>query len=108
MYRKGRSVKHPHLIPTLSSQDKILLPILRPYDTVGSTRYVDFDTARDVYRASSEKCHVSHVVLDSNWEAKMAEALEDMPEVLHYVKNFQLGFTIPYTLDGQDDQSPRE
>ena len=27
-----------------------LKPILRPYDTVGSTRYVDFDTTRPVYR----------------------------------------------------------
>ncbi len=89
-------------IVTSTAEEKVLLPILRPYDTVGSTRYVDFDTARDVYRTSPEKCHVSHVVLDSNWEAKMAEALEDMPEVLRYVKNFQLGFTIPYTLDGQE------
>ena len=29
---------------------RALKPILRPYDTVGSTRYVDFDTTRPVYR----------------------------------------------------------
>jgi len=29
--------------------EKILKPMLRPYDTVGSTRYVDFDTTRPVY-----------------------------------------------------------
>jgi type III restriction enzyme len=91
-----------HSIVASTSEDKTLLPILRPYESFGSTRYVDFDTARDVYRASAEKSHVSHVVLDSNWEAKMAESLEDMPEVIRYVKNFQLGFTIPYTLDGQE------
>ncbi len=82
--------------------EKTLLPILRPYDALGSTRYVDFDTARDVYRTRADKSHVSHVVLDSNWEAKLAEVLEDMEEVIHYVKNFQLGFTIPYTFNGEE------
>jgi type III restriction enzyme len=86
-----------------TSEEKILLPIPRPYDTLGSTRYVDFDTARDVYRTSRKKCHVSHVVLDSGWEAKLAEILEnELEEVIHYVKNFQLGFTIPYTFNGEE------
>lgn len=83
-------------------EEKILLPSLRPYDTVGSTRYVDFDTARDAFRTRPDKSHVSHVVLDSGWEAKLAEVLEDMEEVVHYVKNFQLGFTIPYTFNGEE------
>lgn len=87
-----------------SGQAKTLLPIPRPYDATGSTQYVDFDTARDVYRTDPNKCHISHVVLDSGWEAKMAEALEEMPEVLRYAKNYQLGFTIPYTLNGEEKQ----
>lgn len=91
-------------IVTSNSGEKTLLPIPRPYDTLGSTRYVDFDTARDVYRTHPEKCHVSHVVLDSGWEAKLAETLEEMEEVVHYVKNFQLGFTIPYTINGEEHQ----
>ncbi|MGH2593953.1 MAG: BPTD_3080 family restriction endonuclease, partial [Anaerolineae bacterium] len=82
--------------------DRALKPILRPYDTVGSTRYVDFDTTRDVYATDPNRCHVSHVVLDSNWEAKMAQSLEDMGEVRAYVKNQGLGFIIPYTLDGEE------
>ncbi len=90
------------LLPPSTSGEKTLLPIPRPYDTIGSTRYVDFDTARDVYRTRADKSHISHVVLDSNWEAKLAEALEDMDEVVHYVKNFQLGFTIPYTFNGEE------
>jgi type III restriction enzyme len=85
-----------------TSEEKTLLPILRPFDTIGSTRYVDFDTARDVYRTRSDRCHVSHVVLDSGWEAKLAESLEEMDKVVCYAKNFQLGFAIPYTLDGQE------
>ena len=34
----------------------------------------------------------------------MAEALEDMREVIRYVKNHNLGFTIPYTLNGEEHQ----
>ncbi len=80
-----------------------LKPILHPYDTIGSTRYVDFDTTRPVFATCADKCHVSHVVADTDsWEQKMAEALENMPEVIRYVKNHNLGFTIPYTLNGEE------
>jgi type III restriction enzyme len=78
-----------------------LRPILYPYDSVSSTRHVEFDTIRKVWTTRPDKCHVTHVVLDSDWEAKMAQSLEDMPEVLAYVKNYNVGFTIPYTLNDQ-------
>jgi len=82
---------------------KYLKPILRPYDYIGSTRYVDFDTTRPVYPTDPAKCHISHVVADTeSWEQKMAQALEEMDEVLGYVKNHSLGFNIPYTLNGED------
>jgi type III restriction enzyme len=48
---------------------------------------------------------VSHVVADTgSWEQKMAQALEEMTEVVRYVKNQSLGFTIPYTLNGEEKQ----
>lgn len=79
-----------------------MLPIAKPYDTLGSTRHVSFDTVRPTYRTNPAKCHVSHVVGDTeSWEQKMAETLEDMDEVRAYVKNQGLGFTIPYTIAGQ-------
>ena len=82
-----------------------LLPILRPYDTLGSTRYVDFDTTRPVYATREDKCHISHVVADTDsWEQKLAQTLEDMDEVVRYVKNHNLGFAIPYTLGGEEHQ----
>ena len=34
----------------------------------------------------------------------MAQALEEMPEVVRYVKNQSLGFTIPYTLNAEEKQ----
>lgn len=94
-----------HAIVTSTNGEKTLKPILRPYDTVGSTRYVDFDTTRPVYTTNPKKCHISHVVADTeSWEQKMAQTLEDMPEVIHYVKNQNLGFSIPYTLAGEERQ----
>ncbi len=81
-----------------------LKPILRPYDTVGTTKYVDFHTIRETYKTRADKCHVSHVAGDSGWEFKLAQELEDMPEVFSYVKNQSLGFTIPYTVNGVERQ----
>jgi len=82
--------------------EKTLKPILRAYDTTGSTQYVDFDTTKPVYETRADKCHISHVVADTiDWEQKAAQALEDMPEVIRYVKNHNLGFTIPYTMNGE-------
>jgi len=82
--------------------EKRLMPILRPYDTIGSTSWVDFDTVRPVFETSPEKCHVSHVMEHSKWESKVAQSLEDMSEVICYVKNDGMGFTIPYTIDGDE------
>lgn len=83
--------------------EKRLKPILQPYDQEGSTRHVDFDTRRPTYATRADKCHVSHVVADTgSWEQKLAQSLEDMPEVYSYVKNQNVGFTIPYTLNGQE------
>jgi len=85
-------------------QDKILKPILRPFDTVGSTRYVDFDTIRDTYDTRPDKCHINRVVGDTkSWEQKLAQTLEDMNEVICYAKNDHVGFTIPYTFNGQEE-----
>jgi type III restriction enzyme len=82
---------------------KTLLPVLQPYNTVGSTRYVGFDTTRPTWQTDPNKCHVSHVVGDTeSWEQAVAQALEQMPEVISYVKNDHLGFAIPYVLAGEE------
>jgi type III restriction enzyme len=90
-------------IVTAEDGPKALKPILKPYDVVGSTRYVDFDTTRPVYSTDPKKCHISHVVADTDsWEQKMAQSLENMDEVICYAKNYNLGFTIPYTINGEE------
>jgi type III restriction enzyme len=75
-----------------------IMPILRPYDPIGSSRYVDFTTTKNVYEAG--KSHLNYVVLDSSWEAKLASVLDEMPEVRAYVKNQGLNFRIPYAFQG--------
>ena len=88
-----------------SAEDATLKPIPRPYDAWGSSRFVDFDTTRPVYVTHPEKCHISHVVADTeSWEQKAAQSLEAMNEVLAYAKNQNLGFTIPYTMNGESKQ----
>jgi type III restriction enzyme len=100
-YKLEAAGKVYHAIVDATEGEKRLQPILRPYDPVGSTRWVDFDTTRPVYATRADRCHVSHVVADTeSWEQKMAQTLEDMDEVASYVKNYQLGFEIPYMLDG--------
>lgn len=82
-----------------------LKPILAAYDPIGSTRYVEFDTTQPVFKTAPEKCHVSHVVGDTGtWEQKTAQSIEDMKEVVYYVKNHNLGFTIPYTINGEQHE----
>jgi type III restriction enzyme len=85
-------------------RERILKPILRPYDPVGSTRYVDFDTVRNVYETRPDKCHINRVVADTeSWEQKLAQTLEDMEEVICYAKNDHVGLAIPYTLNGEEE-----
>lgn len=78
-----------------------LKPILQPYNTVGDTSGVSFHTSRATWQ-TNHKCPISHVVLDSGWEGKMAQALEYLDEVYSYVKNHNLDFRIPYTFEGQE------
>lgn len=70
--------------------------VLDPYNPAGSTRFVSFTTSKPVWETDPAKSHVSHVVLDSDWEAELARVLEAHPRVLAYVKNQGLGFEVPY------------
>jgi len=86
-----------------SQRDKKILPILAPYDTVGSTKYIDFLTTKNV--SETIKSHINYVVADTEeWEQGVAKKLEEMPEVSAYVKNQNLGFTIPYEYQGVGHQ----
>ncbi len=79
--------------------EKKIKAILDAYNPATSSRHVAFNTSKPVQTTAAGKCHVSHVVLDSNWEGELARVLERHPRVLAYVKNQGMNFEVPY-LDG--------
>ena len=85
--------------------EKNLRPIMRNFDPVGSTDFVDFDTSKPVWETAPNKCHVNLVAADTDsWEQRMAQSLEELEVVRSYVKNQGMGFTIPYTVAGEGHQ----
>ncbi len=84
-----------------TASEKTFLPIFAQSSHLkgrtGSTSDVLFETSRPTWETKPDKCHISHVVADTDsWEQKTAQALEQMDEVIAYVKNHYLDFTIPY------------
>ncbi|HEY8868992.1 MAG TPA: DEAD/DEAH box helicase family protein [Candidatus Limnocylindrales bacterium] len=79
--------------------EKRLMPVLRPYEAIGSTDDVSYETTKVCYPTT--KSHLNLVVQDSGWESKLADVLEHMPEVASYAKNQGLNFKIPYTFEGR-------
>jgi type III restriction enzyme len=78
----------------------VLKPILRPFEPTISTAIVDFDTIKPIY--PTRKSHVNYVASHTkSWEQKLAQTLDDMPEVIAYVKNEGLRFTMPYVTEGK-------
>ena len=71
--------------------------VLDAYNPVGSTAHVSFHTSKaERYETDSRRCHVNWAMLDSNWEAELCRVAEAHPHVLAWVKNHNLGFTVPY------------
>jgi type III restriction enzyme len=71
--------------------------VLDPYNPVGSTAHVRFNTSRrSRWQTDPARCHVNWVVLDSDWEAELCRVAEAHPRVRAYVKNHNLGLEVPY------------
>jgi type III restriction enzyme len=73
--------------------------LLDPYNPIGSTRHVRFNTSRtDRWETSGPppKNHINWVVLDSDWEAEFCRVAETHPKVIAYTKNRNLGLEVPY------------
>lgn len=84
--------------PDTAAGEAPILPRIERYRKTGSTSEVLFRTVKDVHDTS--KSHVSHIVVDSGWEWKVAFEFEKSPYVVSYVKNDHLDFTIPYEYEG--------
>ena len=83
-------------------------PIMR---AVGTTRqpWLTTDTFRS-YRASfdpqliygpTQKSPITHAHCDSNWEVQVAQHLDELPEIVRWVRNHRLNWAIPYVVDGE-------
>jgi type III restriction enzyme len=79
--------------------ERRLIPTLRPYEPVGSTDDVYFETTKVCF--DTTKSHINRVAQDSSWETELAAKLELMPEVVAYAKNQGLNLKIPYTFEGR-------
>jgi len=78
---------------------KPIKAVLDPYNPVGSTIHVNFNTSKtDRWETSGPppKCHINWVILDSDWEAEFCRVAEVHPRVRAYVKNHSLGLEVPY------------
>ena len=76
--------------------------ILDPYTPTGSTIYVNFVTSKQSrWQTNPDRCHINWCIYDSEWEAELCRVAEKHPKVKAYVKNYNLGFEVPYIWQGE-------
>lgn len=84
-------------ITTEMMKDNSIKAMIDPYNPVGSTMYVRFNTSKtNRWETAANKCHINWVVLDSDWEAEFCRVAESHPKVFAYAKNHGLGLHVPY------------
>ena len=84
-------------ITAAHSDSRPIKAVLDPYNPTGSTRHVLFNTSRTRrWETDARRCHINWIVLDSDWEAEFCRVAERHPQVRAYVKNHNLGLTVPY------------
>jgi type III restriction enzyme len=83
-------------------KDRPVKAIPDPFNSTGSTRFVNFNTSQKEYwQTSPNKSHINYIILDSNWEAEFCRVVEEHPSVIAYTKNHNLGFQVPYKYGGE-------
>jgi type III restriction enzyme len=75
--------------------------VLDSYAPTGSTAYVNFITSKKLRWRTRDRCHINWCVCDSAWEAELCRVAETHPLVKAYVKNYNLGFEVPYDYQGE-------
>ncbi|MDQ6436646.1 DEAD/DEAH box helicase family protein [Mesorhizobium sp. LHD-90] len=80
----------------------IIRAVLDPFAPEGSTESVSFNTSSaSRHWPNPERSHVNWIVTDQDWENKLAELLDDHPDVEAYAKNHNLHFEVPYSKEGE-------
>ena len=76
--------------------------ILDPYNARGSTIHVNFNTSKtNRWKTEPDKCQINWVILESGWEGEFCRIAEAHSKVRSYVKNYSLGFEVPYLMGGR-------
>lgn len=71
--------------------------LLDPYNPIGSTKHVRFNTSKTLrWEPNSGRCHLNWIILDSEWEGEFCRVAEAHPKVRAYVKNHNLGLEVTY------------
>ena len=84
------------------AKERPIKAVLDPYNPLGSTRHVRFNTSKTLrWETRADRCHVNWVILDSEWEAEFCRVAENHPRVKAYVKNHNLGLEVPYRHQGE-------
>jgi type III restriction enzyme len=84
-------------------EDSQIAVVLDPYTPSGSTRFVNFHTSKKDRWAAKQRCHLNYCMTHGNWENEFCRIAETngMEEIKAYVKNYNLGFEVPYSYQGQ-------
>ncbi len=81
------------------SERGVVKAVLDPYNSTGSTAHVNFQTTKTTrYQSDPGKSHVNWMVCDSGWEVELCRIVESHPRVRAYVKNYNMGFEVPYRM----------
>jgi type III restriction enzyme len=76
--------------------------VLDPFAPDGSTAGVSFNTSSSSrHWPNPLRSHVNWIITDQDWENKLAELLDDHPDVEAYAKNHNLYFEVPYSKEGE-------
>ena len=74
-----------------------IVAVVDPYNPVGSTMHVNFNTSKTFrWKNDPSKSQLNWTILDGSWEAELCRVVENHPRVRSYVKNHNLGFEVPY------------
>lgn len=77
--------------------DRPIHVLLDPYNPTGSTAHVRLSTSTKLrWETRADRCHINWAILHSDWEAEFCRVVESHPRVRRYVKNYGLGFEVPY------------
>ena len=80
----------------------VIRATLDPFSPDGSTADVNFTTSKeDRHWPRPDRSHINWIVTDGDWEAKLAQILDEHPRVAAYAKNHNLGFEVPYMKEGE-------